>query len=451
MDRRRNTRTGGGGDPRKNPPTSDIVGHNSNSRKSGATADPRGDIPATKSGGEAVRRLEREDLRERHGTANQAPPRIEGVGKILAGGGRSPLPRVKRDMARPNTLGVASPSAIPRVLRDEPMITRALSSGRSWRPAHLEYSATTPVLLVVARSAEAVQDGGGCGRTSGVLCSSSNPRHTSSLTLLPAPPPRHYFRSYGLLFRWKERNASRDLTRTPPAIESESGFSACRLFRCDSRVQRGYKPTRIQVPETSLKAKSAVTDLICPVQRYDGNTARLARKSDEALGVRVSVARITPSLLDFGSGVPSLRGALKDFQNFARMTKSDFEELLHLVVPKITKGNTNYRLAIPPSIRLAVGLRFIATGDSYTSLMYLFKISKQSVSVIVPEVCEALIEALHKYCKVSPNTSSLLSGVWASSFVVDSPQNDPDCTAADQLTLESSMRWDFPPSVPASQ
>ncbi|KAJ8875977.1 hypothetical protein PR048_023885 [Dryococelus australis] len=34
--------------------------------------------------------------------------------------------------------------------------------------------------------------------------------------------------------------------------------------------------------------------------RHDGNTARLARRSDEALGVRVSVARIAPSLLDLG-------------------------------------------------------------------------------------------------------------------------------------------------------
>ncbi|KAJ8894913.1 hypothetical protein PR048_000220 [Dryococelus australis] len=33
-------------------------------------------------------------------------------------------------------------------------------------------------------------------------------------------------------------------------------------------------------------------------RRHDGNTARLARKSDEALGVRVSVARIAASLLD---------------------------------------------------------------------------------------------------------------------------------------------------------
>ncbi|KAJ8874073.1 hypothetical protein PR048_024914 [Dryococelus australis] len=46
-------------------------------------------------------------------------------------------------------------------------------------------------------------------------------------------------------------------------------------------------------------------NLICTVQRYDGNTARLARRSDEALGVRVSVARIAPSLLDLGRGVPT--------------------------------------------------------------------------------------------------------------------------------------------------
>ncbi|KAJ8875339.1 hypothetical protein PR048_023234 [Dryococelus australis] len=41
---------------------------------------------------------------------------------------------------------------------------------------------------------------------------------------------------------------------------------------------------------------------------YDGNTARLARRSDEPLGVRVSVARIAPSLLDLGRGVP--RGSI---------------------------------------------------------------------------------------------------------------------------------------------
>ncbi|KAJ8882358.1 hypothetical protein PR048_014160 [Dryococelus australis] len=41
------------------------------------------------------------------------------------------------------------------------------------------------------------------------------------------------------------------------------------------------------------------TNQICTAQRYGGNTARLALRSDEALGVRVSVA---PSRLDLGRG-----------------------------------------------------------------------------------------------------------------------------------------------------
>ncbi|KAJ8929695.1 hypothetical protein NQ314_017589, partial [Rhamnusium bicolor] len=44
--------------------------------------------------------------------------------------------------------------------------------------------------------------------------------------------------------------------------------------------------------------------------------------------------------------------------------------------------------------RLAITLRFLATGDSYTSLMYTFKISKQVISKIVLELCEAIIEVL---------------------------------------------------------
>ncbi|KAJ8878298.1 hypothetical protein PR048_018875 [Dryococelus australis] len=49
--------------------------------------------------------------------------------------------------------------------------------------------------------------------------------------------------------------------------------------------------------------------------RYYGKTAQLARRSDEALVVHVSVARIAPSLLDLGRGVPTGRALLALPQN----------------------------------------------------------------------------------------------------------------------------------------
>jgi hypothetical protein len=89
------------------------------------------------------------------------------------------------------------------------------------------------------------------------------------------------------------------------------------------------------------------------------------------------------------------------FRNFTRKTASDFELLMTIIESKVSRQNTNYRKSITVNKRLAVTLRFSATGDSYQSLMYLFKISKRSISTIVPEVCEALVEGLQEYIKIS--------------------------------------------------
>lgn len=91
------------------------------------------------------------------------------------------------------------------------------------------------------------------------------------------------------------------------------------------------------------------------------------------------------------------------FQNFCRISNADFEYLLSLIGPKIHRMDTRLRDAVPIMERLAVTLRFLATGDSYQSLMYLFKISKQLISLIVPEVCEAIVDELKEFIKVNDN------------------------------------------------
>lgn len=89
------------------------------------------------------------------------------------------------------------------------------------------------------------------------------------------------------------------------------------------------------------------------------------------------------------------------FKNFTRMSQEDFKFLLNKIGEKISKKDTKFRKAIPIEERLATTLRFLATGDSFTSLQYLFRVSKQSISEIVPEVCKAIIESLQDCVKVS--------------------------------------------------
>ena len=52
----------------------------------------------------------------------------------------------------------------------------------------------------------------------------------------------------------------------------------------------------------------------------------------------------------------------KSFQNFLRMSREDYDYLLEKVTPKIIKSDTHLRKAIPPSVRLTLTLRFLASG-----------------------------------------------------------------------------------------
>lgn len=90
----------------------------------------------------------------------------------------------------------------------------------------------------------------------------------------------------------------------------------------------------------------------------------------------------------------------EEFKNFCRMSPNDFDVLLSKVEPLITKQNTRLRLPIPAKVRLAITLRFLATGDSYRSLHYLFKISSAAITIIVQEVCMAINRVLKDQMKV---------------------------------------------------
>jgi hypothetical protein len=79
------------------------------------------------------------------------------------------------------------------------------------------------------------------------------------------------------------------------------------------------------------------------------------------------------------------------------MSLSEFEFFVNMIGENISKKDAAFRKAISIQESLALTLPFLASGDSYVSLQYLFRISKQAISCIVPEVCEALVEKLKDY------------------------------------------------------
>ena len=53
---------------------------------------------------------------------------------------------------------------------------------------------------------------------------------------------------------------------------------------------------------------------------------------------------------------------MKSFLNFLRMSPGIYKSLLQKVTPLIQKENTSCRKAISPGLRLAITLRYLATG-----------------------------------------------------------------------------------------
>ncbi|XP_050956793.1 uncharacterized protein LOC127157596 [Labeo rohita] len=71
------------------------------------------------------------------------------------------------------------------------------------------------------------------------------------------------------------------------------------------------------------------------------------------------------------------------------MSRGQFDNLLSIVGPSITKIITNYRESIGPAEWLSICLRFLATGDSYRTIAFSYRVGFSTMVGIVKEVCEA--------------------------------------------------------------
>lgn len=81
------------------------------------------------------------------------------------------------------------------------------------------------------------------------------------------------------------------------------------------------------------------------------------------------------------------------YRNFMRLDQCLFLEIVERVRPLIEKQTTWWREPIDVGLRVAITLRFLATGNSYKSIGYAFRVAPNTISELVPETCRAIITA----------------------------------------------------------
>ncbi|NP_001129460.1 uncharacterized protein LOC100191015 [Danio rerio] len=92
------------------------------------------------------------------------------------------------------------------------------------------------------------------------------------------------------------------------------------------------------------------------------------------------------------------------FQRYFRLDREQFDSLLSKVGPQIARQDTNYRQSIEPAERLAICLRFLATGDSYRTIAFSYRVGVSTVAGIVAAVTRAIWDTLAQEVMPVPTT-----------------------------------------------
>ena len=98
-----------------------------------------------------------------------------------------------------------------------------------------------------------------------------------------------------------------------------------------------------------------------------------------------------------------MRESPHDFKGFIRMEPCMFHELVQRVGPTLLKREGR-RPPLVPGLKLAVTLRFLATGNSYRSLAFGFRVAHNTISKFIPEVCDAIVAEYEDEVFKTPST-----------------------------------------------
>ena len=81
------------------------------------------------------------------------------------------------------------------------------------------------------------------------------------------------------------------------------------------------------------------------------------------------------------------------YRNSIQMPSELCQELEQRITAEFQSDRTLMRDPVSPGVKLAVTLTHLATGDSYTTLQYAFRVASQIIGKFVPEVCDTITRA----------------------------------------------------------
>ena len=74
----------------------------------------------------------------------------------------------------------------------------------------------------------------------------------------------------------------------------------------------------------------------------------------------------------------------RGYKNYLRITPDLFHEMVEKLTPYLQKQSSYMRQPLQVGLKLAATLRFLATGNSYTSLQYSFRVAKSTICTFIP-------------------------------------------------------------------
>ena len=92
------------------------------------------------------------------------------------------------------------------------------------------------------------------------------------------------------------------------------------------------------------------------------------------------------------------------FESYMRMDFAHFSKIVDLLSERLHKKDTVMRECVKPAEMCCLAIRYLATGESFHSLEFQFRMSRVTISKIIIEVCQALYEVMAPIYLCTPKT-----------------------------------------------